>query len=118
MAWMETDYSKHTHFRWKIKWRLEHLGALGIMGTQPGKGLAAQFRGTTHSPQFLGRYVYCPLYARQISTSEVGSIPGKPQNQYKACLALAAVPEPQALSTSKAFLTNSDSVAFFDRWSR
>ena len=32
MAWMETDYSKHTHFRWKIKWRLEHLGALGTMG--------------------------------------------------------------------------------------
>ena len=32
MAWMETDYSKHTYFRWKIKWRLEHLGALGIMG--------------------------------------------------------------------------------------
>ena len=32
MAWMETDYSKHTHFRWKIKWRLEHLGAPGIMG--------------------------------------------------------------------------------------
>ena len=32
MAWMETDYSKHTYFRWKIKWRLEHLGALGTMG--------------------------------------------------------------------------------------
>ena len=32
MAWMETDYSKHTQFRWKIKWRLEHLGTLGIMG--------------------------------------------------------------------------------------
>ena len=32
MAWMETDYSKHTHFQWKIKWRLEHLGSLGIMG--------------------------------------------------------------------------------------
>ena len=32
MAWMETDYSKYTHFRWKIKWWLEHLGALGIMG--------------------------------------------------------------------------------------
>ena len=32
MAWMETDCSKHTHFRWKIKWRLEYLGALGIMG--------------------------------------------------------------------------------------
>ena len=32
MAWMETDYSKHRHFRRKIKWRLEHLGALGTMG--------------------------------------------------------------------------------------
>ena len=32
MPWMETDCSKHTHFRWKIKWRLEHLGALGITG--------------------------------------------------------------------------------------
>ena len=32
MAWMETDYSKHTHFRWKIKWLLEHLSTLGIMG--------------------------------------------------------------------------------------
>ena len=33
MAWVETDYSKHTPFWWKIKWRrLEHLGALGIMG--------------------------------------------------------------------------------------
>ena len=31
MAWMETNYSK-THFRWKIKWRLEHSAALGIMG--------------------------------------------------------------------------------------
>ena len=31
MAWMKTDYSKHTYFRWKIKWRLEHLGTLGIM---------------------------------------------------------------------------------------
>ena len=27
MAWMETDC-----LRWKIKWRLEHVGALGIMG--------------------------------------------------------------------------------------
>ena len=31
MAWMEMDYSKHVLFRWKIKWQLEHLGALGIM---------------------------------------------------------------------------------------
>ena len=29
---METDYSKHTYFRWKVKWWLEHLGALGTMG--------------------------------------------------------------------------------------
>ena len=32
MAWMETDYSKHMHVPRKIKWRLEHLGVLGIMG--------------------------------------------------------------------------------------
>ena len=38
MAWMEMDYSKDTHFRWKIKWRLQHLGAPGIMGeTAPDK---------------------------------------------------------------------------------
>ena len=22
MAWMETDYSKHMHFLWKMKWQL------------------------------------------------------------------------------------------------
>ena len=32
MTWIETDYSKHSHFRWKTKWRLEHLGTLGSMG--------------------------------------------------------------------------------------
>ena len=32
MARIKMDYSKHTYFQWKIKWRLEHLGALGIMG--------------------------------------------------------------------------------------
>ena len=32
MAWMETDCSKHTYIRWKVKWRLQHLGALGTMG--------------------------------------------------------------------------------------
>ena len=32
MAWMKTDYSKDTPFRWKMKWRLEHVGAQGIMG--------------------------------------------------------------------------------------
>ena len=40
MAWMETDYSKHSHFQWKIKWPLEHLGTLGIMGeTAPLRAL-------------------------------------------------------------------------------
>ena len=38
MAWMETDYSKH--FQWKRKWRLEHLGTLGIMGeTAPNRAI-------------------------------------------------------------------------------
>ena len=32
MAWMEMDYSKHTYFRWKIRWWLEYLGLLGTMG--------------------------------------------------------------------------------------
>ena len=32
MAWMETNYSEDTHFRWKIKRRLEHLGSLLIIG--------------------------------------------------------------------------------------
>ena len=32
MAWMETYYSKHRYFRWKLKWRLEQLGALEIIG--------------------------------------------------------------------------------------
>ena len=31
MARLEMDYSKHTHVRWTIKWRLEHLGALRII---------------------------------------------------------------------------------------
>ena len=31
VAWMETDYSKHTNFLWKVKWWLEHLGTLGTM---------------------------------------------------------------------------------------
>ena len=33
MAWMETDHLEvYTLHRWKIKWRLEHWGALEIMG--------------------------------------------------------------------------------------
>ena len=32
MAWMEMDYSKHMHFQWKIKWRLEHSGTQRVMG--------------------------------------------------------------------------------------
>ena len=47
MAWLETDYLKHSHFRWKIKWRLEHLGALGIMGeTAPLTG-SSGIKGAT-----------------------------------------------------------------------
>ena len=42
MAWMERDYSKHTHFQWKIKWWLEHLGALGIMGLRFNLSLSLQ----------------------------------------------------------------------------
>ena len=30
-------YLEDTHFRWKIKWRLKHLGALRIMGDGPFK---------------------------------------------------------------------------------
>ena len=31
-----TDYSKHMYFQWKVKWRLEHLGALGtVVETAP-----------------------------------------------------------------------------------
>ena len=26
------SHSKHTYFQWKVKWWLEHLGALGTMG--------------------------------------------------------------------------------------
>ena len=32
MTWTDTDCKTYALFRWKIKWRLEHLGALGIMG--------------------------------------------------------------------------------------
>ena len=38
MAWMETNFSKDAHFGWKIKWRLEHLGALGTMGEMVPQG--------------------------------------------------------------------------------
>ena len=49
MAWMETDYSKHMYFRWKVKWRLEHLGVLGIMGE------TTLFISTSGSSSLLGR---------------------------------------------------------------
>ena len=41
MPWMETDYSKHAYFRWKIKWRLEHLGELRIVGEAAPWGCGA-----------------------------------------------------------------------------
>ena len=49
MAWMETDYSKHTYFRWKVKWRLVHLGALGTMGeTAPSESAVSIFNGAIY----------------------------------------------------------------------
>ena len=52
MAWMESDYSKHTHFQWKIKWWLEHLGALGIMGLRFNISLSLQWPSVLyHSSQ-------------------------------------------------------------------
>ena len=47
MAWMVTDYSKHSHFRWKIKWRLEHLGALGTMGETTPLTESSGIKGAT-----------------------------------------------------------------------
>ena len=43
MAWMETDYSDYKHLPWKIKWRLEHLGAIGIMGETVPLGRKREF---------------------------------------------------------------------------
>ena len=40
-AWMETNYSKRAHFRWKIKWRMEHLGALEIREIKQTRGNAS-----------------------------------------------------------------------------
>ena len=33
MTLMQTDYSKHAHLpRWKVRWKMEDLGTLGVMG--------------------------------------------------------------------------------------
>ena len=48
MAWIETDYSKHTLFQWKIKWRLETLGALGMMGDTFAKSKAEKATKAAH----------------------------------------------------------------------
>ena len=37
---------KDTHFQWKIKWRLEHLGAPGIMGDDSSNVSISPFRLT------------------------------------------------------------------------
>ena len=55
LAWMETDYSKHKHFRWKIKWRLEHLGALGVMGEE----------------KYIIRYIFISLYYRVVARDNI-----------------------------------------------
>ena len=75
MAWMETDYSKHTHFRWKIKWRLELLGALGIMGeaaplitcTVPGGNAASGW--TQFEPEIISSVISYPCVKLQIVSS-------------------------------------------------
>ena len=63
MAWMETDYSKPAHFRWKIKWRLEHLGALGIVGQKAPLKEATNHEAT--SSIVLYAHVSGMLYFRQ-----------------------------------------------------
>ena len=64
MAWMETDYSKHTYFRWKVKWRLEHLGVLGTMGEKSPLIYCNEFWSdeelrTVSNVTFLSRRVQC-----------------------------------------------------------
>ena len=60
MAWMKTDYSKCTYFRWKIKWRLEYLGALGAMGENRVKArhLGHRFEEKVFMYQVFLRFVY------------------------------------------------------------
>ena len=55
MAWMETDYSKHRYFQWKVKWQLEHLGAVGTMGEMVSltKLLLADQRDLYKAPRIL-----------------------------------------------------------------
>ena len=54
MAWMETDYSKHKHFQWKIKWRLEYLGTLGIMSETAPLIISCPSGGPLHVQGILG----------------------------------------------------------------
>ena len=60
MAWMETDYSKHTYFLWKTKWRLEHLGALGAMGKPlfVGHGTEYGYENTTKTTNSYDKHKY------------------------------------------------------------
>ena len=53
MAWMEMHYSKHMYFRWKVKWRLEDLGTLGIMGE------TAPLENLLHFLQRVGEFPRC-----------------------------------------------------------
>ena len=65
---METDYSEQTHFPWKIKWRLEHLGALGSVGdTAPlTSGTFSFTSGTVTSP-------LCTVVSSYLWESNAGS---------------------------------------------
>ena len=53
MAWMETDYSTYLLDRWKIKWRLERLGAPGIMGKALSLPVPIQFNSSEIVLQYL-----------------------------------------------------------------
>ena len=71
MAWIETDYSKHTHFRWKIKWRLDYLGALGIMSeTAPSTTLLTSQAVNHGLPKVLVNYSRYQKIKRTITVHE------------------------------------------------
>ena len=76
MAWMETDYSKHTHFRWKIKWRLEHLGALGVMGE-----IAIAFRQAYLFQIHIDSQQAASEYKSKRGTKKYGGVPQRQVNR-------------------------------------
>ena len=89
MAWMETDYSKQTHFRWKIKWRLKHLGALGIMGETPFNSFVIQSHLILplSLPSFLPSFLPFPSFSIQVVNFKLVPVP----HQLNFCLVAGLV---------------------------